>query len=84
MALQNHVHSPKMWAICEVVMIFLSLTIYGCVLNQSSGHLLLVDALQFIISTRQNNREKLVFQPIPDNLVQKEDVFDFELKKLIV
>jgi hypothetical protein len=43
-----------------------------------------VNALQFIISTRQNNREKLVFQPIPDNLVQKEDVFDFELKKLIV
>ncbi len=28
--------------------------------------------------------KKLVFQPIPDNLVQKEDVFDFELKKLMV
>jgi len=84
MALQNHVHSPKMWAICEVVMIFLSPTIYGCVLNQSQGHWLLVDALQFIILTSRNDREKLVFQPILDNLVQKEDVFDFELKNLMV
>jgi hypothetical protein len=26
----------------------------------------------------------LIFQPIRDNLIQKEDVFDFELKKLMV
>jgi hypothetical protein len=44
---------------------------------------LLVDALQFIILTRQNIHEESIFQPIHDSLV-KEDVFDYELKKLMV
>jgi hypothetical protein len=44
---------------------------------------LLANALQFIISTRQNIHEELVFQPIHDSLVE-ENVFDYELKQLMV
>jgi hypothetical protein len=74
---------PRMWVICEKVVKVLWLIVYSCVLNQSLAHYLLTHALQFIISTCQNVHEELAFQPIHYSLVE-EDVFDYELKKLMV
>lgn len=50
MALQSRVPSPKTWAICDVVVKILSLIMTSYVLNQSCGHYLLGDALQFILT----------------------------------
>lgn len=49
MTLQSHVPSPRIWDVCEVVVKVLSPIVNGYVLDQSQGHWLLLDALQFII-----------------------------------
>jgi hypothetical protein len=74
MTLQSHVPSPRIWDVCEVVVKVLSRIVNGYVLDQSQGHWLLLDALQFIILTYQDIREELTFQPSLDSLVE-EDFF---------
>ncbi len=44
-ALQYRVPSPRIWAIYEAMVKVLSLIMSGCVLNQSRGQWLLLDAL---------------------------------------
>jgi len=61
----------------------LSLIISGYVLNQSWGHWLFLDALQFVILTCWDIHEDLAFQPIPNNLVE-EFFFYHKLKELVV
>jgi hypothetical protein len=51
MTLQSHVPSPRIWVVCEVVVNILSPIVNGCILNQSQGHWLLLNALQFVILT---------------------------------
>jgi hypothetical protein len=48
--LQSHISSPRTWAVCEAVVKVLSSIMTFCVLNQSSRHWVLGDALQFIIT----------------------------------
>jgi hypothetical protein len=61
----------------------LSPIVSGCVLNQSHEHWLLLDALQFIISTCWDIKEMLAFQIVPNSLVEN-DFCDHELKELMV
>jgi len=69
--LQFHVPSPQIWARCEILVKVLSLIISGYVLNQSWGHWLFLDALQFVVLTCWDIYEDLAFQPIPNNLVEE-------------
>jgi hypothetical protein len=48
-ALQIHVASLRTWVVCELVVKVLFPIVFGCVLNQSHGHRLLIDVLQFVI-----------------------------------
>jgi hypothetical protein len=61
----------------------LSLIVSGYVLNQSHQHWLLLDALQFIISTCWDIIKKLACQIVHNNLVEN-DFCDHELKELMV
>lgn len=71
MALQSCVLSLQIWVVCEVVVQALSLIMSGCVMNQSCGHWLLSNALQFIISTCQDVQELLTSQTVPNTLVRR-------------
>jgi hypothetical protein len=53
---------------CEIMVIFLSLFVNDCVLNQNNGHWLLANALQIIKLMFQNFYEKLLCHIGFDNL----------------
>jgi hypothetical protein len=50
LALQGHVPSPQVWAIAQIVANTLGFVVQQCVLNQSQGYWLLLDALVAAIS----------------------------------
>jgi hypothetical protein len=60
--LQFHVPYPQIWARREILVKVLSLIISDYVLNQSWGHWLFLDALQFVILTCWDIHEDLAFQ----------------------
>jgi hypothetical protein len=63
----------------------LSLIVIGCVLNQSCGHWLLKDALQFVITKAHEFRDDVVNLVVLDNMGDLEaNVFDAKLAKLTV
>jgi hypothetical protein len=53
-------------------MTVLSPILKRCVLNQSRGHWLLGDALQFILTTCQELHDELSHQRVLDSLVEEE------------
>ncbi len=50
LALQGHVPTPQVWAIAQIVANTLGLVVQQCVLNQSQGYWLLLDAFVVAIS----------------------------------
>ncbi len=54
MVLQHRVLKAQVWAIVKVVTFALNLIVSTCVLNQSKGHWLLLDALTIIIILTMN------------------------------
>ncbi len=50
LALQGHVPSPQVWAIVQTIVNTLGFVGQQCVLNQSQGYWLLLDALTMAIS----------------------------------
>jgi hypothetical protein len=80
MALQSHVPSPKTWAICDVVVKILSPIVTSYVSNQSCGHCLLGDALQFILTKACEFHDNVVNLVVPNNMVHlKANVFGAKL-----
>ncbi len=81
---------PRTWAICEAIMKVLSQFVSSCVFNQSHGHWLLANALQFVISIVGTFEEswplglfRTVSKPIPNSLIE-EHVCDYELKEFML
>jgi hypothetical protein len=50
LAFQGHVPSPQVWAIPQIVVNTWGLVVQQCVLNQTQGYWLLLDALAIAIS----------------------------------
>jgi hypothetical protein len=50
LALQGHVQNPQVWVIAQIVADTLGLVVQQCVLNESRGYWLLLDALVVAIS----------------------------------
>jgi hypothetical protein len=50
MKVVGQVPPPLTWHICQIIVDFLSPIVSTCVMNQSCGHLLLSDALNYAIS----------------------------------
>jgi hypothetical protein len=85
MAIQSHVPSPKTWAICDVVVKILSPIVTSYVLNQSCGHYLLGDALQFILTKACEFHDDVVNLVVPNNMIHLEaNVFDAKLAKFTI
>ncbi len=54
MVLQHRVLKAQVWAVAKVVTFALNLIVSTCVLNQSKGHWLSLDALPIIITLTMN------------------------------
>ncbi len=48
--LQQKVHKAQVWAIVEAITFILNHVVFACVINQSTGHWLLFDALTTTIT----------------------------------
>jgi hypothetical protein len=54
MVLQHRILKAQVWVVAKVVTFALNLIVSTCVLNQSKGHWLLLDALTIIIILTMN------------------------------
>jgi hypothetical protein len=75
LALQGHVPSPQVWAIAHIVSNTLGFVVQQCVLNQSQGYWLLLDALAVAISLVYQMR---TYYLTPDSIETQD--FDGELQ----
>jgi hypothetical protein len=77
--------SPRTCAVCEVVVNLLSPIMIGLVLNQSHGHWLFGDVLQFVISKTCEVCDELANVVILNNLGDlKVNAFGATLIKLVI
>jgi hypothetical protein len=58
------------WEISRIIVDYLSLIVTTCVLNQSSGHWLLTDALNFVVSLSLKLKENSTPLASFDNLIE--------------
>ncbi len=84
-----HVPCPRTWAICEAIVKVLSQFVSKCVFNQSRGHWLCVNALEFVILTTRAFEKSwplglflLTSKHIPNSFIEKH-VCEYELKKFM-
>jgi hypothetical protein len=60
MVLQHRILKAQVWVVAKVVTFALNLIVSTCVLNQSKGHRLLLDALTIIITLTMNMEIELL------------------------
>ncbi len=67
------------WQIFQKIVDYLSLLVFACVLNQSSGHWLLSDDLHSAISTNLKLREEKQVLPSFESLMDDDSIVNDEL-----
>jgi len=72
---------PLTWHICHIIVDSLGPIVFACILNQSKGHWLLNDALNFAISMSLKFRDEIDFVTF-DNLMEEEGNVAYELSCL--
>ncbi len=79
MKVVGRVPPPFTWNICWIIVDFFSPIVSTCVLNQSHGHLLLSDALNYAISMILKLRVRPNVLPSLQNLMEEESIIVDEL-----
>jgi hypothetical protein len=81
MTLQSRVPSPRTWAVCDMVVKVVSPIVTSCVLNQSHGHWLFGDAVQFVITKAHEFCDDIVNLIVPNSMGDpKASIFDAKLE----
>jgi hypothetical protein len=72
---------PLTWHICRIIVDFFDLVVSTCILNQSRGHWLLSDALNYAISISLKFKDE-IYSTTFDNLMEKAGNVVYELSCL--
>jgi hypothetical protein len=72
---------PLTWHICYIIADSFDLVVSTCILNQSRGHWLLSDALNFAISMSLKFREEIDLATF-DNTIEEDGNVAYELSRL--
>jgi hypothetical protein len=81
MQMNVRIPPPLKWHICCIVVDFFGPIMFACILNQSKGHWLLNDALNYAISMSLKFRNEIDFATF-DDLMEEDGNFAYELSCL--